>query len=113
MRKILIKIIPILFFFTVVFTSCQQENEVQMNWNQTYCAEPWGNVNNSDFDALEMDIDDYLTEQEIEVLDIKIDDDWSNPEECLACTCLSGVRIEVWVNEEDVDKMNEIGFYQE
>ena len=113
MKTVLRTLLPILIGFLVLITSCQKDDEDLLYWNQTYCAEPWGNVNNSNFDALKLDVDEYLDEKGIEAIEIEVDEDWSTPEACLACSCLSGVRIEVWVQGDDIDEMKEIGFYQE
>ncbi len=69
-------------------------------FDETYCADPWGNSNDSESEKL-INIENYLNDLNVAVFEIEISEE-NVPETCLSCGCHSGFVIKLHIKEEDV-----------
>lgn len=97
----------------IAFLSCSNDDDANKDfsvlYNQTYCADPWGYAENSD--ALRDLINNYFKAENIEISNLKIDSK-GTPEVCNACSCLSGKRFIVKVDQQDLDSIKAHGFQE-
>lgn len=105
--------LPFLLLF--LLQSCKEENlplnHLQFYWEQTGCADPWSNkVNNSSNEAVQKAVEDYLSDEGIldaRVISVTSD---GNKMVCLACSCLTGRRINVTAPSNQKSMMLALGF---
>ncbi|HUH28750.1 hypothetical protein [Gelidibacter sp.] len=82
---------------------------VTLLYHQTYCSDPWESV--EDNRALADKISTYFASENIAISNLKIDDK-GTPEACLGCGCLTGKRIILEVNKNDLDAIKAYGFQE-
>jgi hypothetical protein len=103
----------LLAFIGIAFLSCSKDDDSNeylfVLYNQTYCADPWGNTDNNN--ELADKVGDYFKAENIEIFNIKIDNK-GTPQLCNACMCLSGKRIIANVNKHDLNSIKEYGFQE-
>ncbi len=71
-------------------------------WEQTKCADPWGTGENDSNQVTFSELENFLEENGIEVLEITFDNDSTLDTFCESCGCGTGQRIIVTVAESDV-----------
>jgi len=106
-----------LLFFSAVLFSCKSEddqpfNELVFIWDQTKCADPWGNGENKTNEETKTAVISYLEDEGVQVQNLDFDKKSSLSIDCEACGCGTGQRILVEVRSEDIEKMEDLGFYQ-
>lgn len=94
--------------------SCSKDDDesseyISVLYNQTYCSDQWGYSKNKD--ELANKVRDYFNTENIEIFDVKFDDK-GTAQLCNACTCLSGTRIIIKVNRNDLNSIKEYGFQE-
>ncbi|WP_268034683.1 hypothetical protein [Algoriphagus sp. PAP.12] len=106
-----------LLFISAVLFSCKSEddqpfNELVFIWDQTKCADPWGNGENKTNEETKTAVISYLEDEGVQVQNLDFDDKSNLDVYCEACSCGTGQRILVEVRSEDIEKMEDLGFYQ-
>ena len=83
---------------------------VWMNYDETYCADPWGESSAEEQDKL-TNIVIYFNDLGVQIIEIEVIDE-NEPEDCFSCGCKSGFVIKCKISEEDVSVLIDEGFYQ-
>lgn len=110
MKKMLIILISIIGLTT--FNSCGKINDtIWVYYDETKCADPWETNENTSVKVKTKAIENYLENKGVKVFKVKINDD-GTAEECKSCFCKTGSRIKCKINEDEIEKMKEEGFYQ-
>ncbi len=78
-------------------------------YHQTYCSDPWESA--EDNRELADKIKTYFASENIAISNLKIDDK-GTPEACFGCGCLTGKRIILKVNKNDLDAIKTYGFQE-
>lgn len=78
-------------------------------YHQTYCSDPWESVENNR--ELVDKIKTYFASEYIDISNLKIDYK-GTPQDCFACSCLTGKRIILKVNKNDLDAIKVYGFQE-
>jgi len=97
--------------------SCNKDDdsykkENQFYWNQTLCADPWNTGQNDSNEETKIAVKTYLLSNNINVLNLDFDTKSPLDNGCESCGCGTGQRIIVEVKNSNIDKMEELGFYQ-
>ena len=113
--------IVLLFFLFVAIGGCQQETDIYQNCNckntisrtcviyeQTYCADPWGQNNEGD-EKLVNNLIVYFDNIGITLFDVGIGEGGIR-QDCYACHCKSGRRFCAKVRNRDLNTVKEYGF---
>ncbi|SFB12396.1 hypothetical protein [Algoriphagus aquimarinus] len=94
--------------------SCQDDNiplnQLEFYWDQTGCADPWSTSANNSNDETQKAVEDYLRNEGVmgaKVLSITGD---GTGQDCYACSCTTGNRINVAVPLNQKSKMLALGF---
>lgn len=82
---------------------------VQVRYQQTYCADPWGNTR--DPQALAPLVRNYLSQRGIQANDVTAAA-VNPPSVCLACGCTTGIVIEASVPQSDLQTLLDLRFQQ-
>ena len=96
------------FFLLMVFqVACSDDapDFILLSFQETQCANPWGNTNDTEI------IKTWLKEQDISVIEIYREQ--KPPLDsiiCMACTCANGWICFIRVHPNDIDKALELGF---
>lgn len=106
------KIIIILLF--ILFISCDKICNLQwMKYEQTACADTWGNSNSFSNDKdLEKAVTNNFDEMKIKIKTVNITND-GIIDYCYACNCRTGKIIHCKVKEKDISEMEIKGFKKE
>jgi|26BtaG_2_1085354.scaffolds.fasta_scaffold03626_4 hypothetical protein len=78
-------------------------------YNQTYCSDPWESID--DNRELTVKISTYFASENIAISNLKIDDKGTQ-QDCFGCGCLTGKRIILKVNKNDLDAIMAYGFQE-
>lgn len=106
------KIIRCLLFslLCLQFYHCSPDVVVEMEYEETYCADKWG-INFSSDDEVIKAIQDYFDDEyNIVFEDIRFSSTGKTPDACRACNCKSGRIISASVDEAFQDEMESEGF---
>ena len=116
MKKI--KFILLISLGLFILYSCDKTKEIWVCYDETYCADPWRIINDSDSlteiqikEQKMENIENYFRAKNVELKNLAIRFE-SVPQECNACNCLSGNVICCKIEKEDFDIMEEEGFYR-
>lgn len=106
-----------LFVLSVFLFSCKSDDDQPFNqltfiWDQTKCADPWGNGENKTNEETETVVISFLEDEGVQVQNLDFDDKSKLDVYCESCACGTGQRILVEVRLEDFEKMEDLGFYQ-
>ena len=96
-----------------IFSSCDDtdamESQVDFMFKETYCANPWDSIVSPEWTREQL-ISSYLTDQlDVEFSDLLITSD-GTPQDCLACSCLTGDIIRISSEDEFSEILLENGF---
>lgn len=93
-------------------SSCEKlVDTTWMYYDETYCADPWGQ-NNIQENEKKKNIKDYFKKEKgIKVFKVKFLGDRTR-DSCFSCLCKSGKRIKAKIKESDIKVMKTEGFYQ-
>lgn len=94
--------------------ACEDRDDgplIEMAWDQTKCADPWGTGEGDSNGETEAALLGYLQAREIFVERVRFVEDSNLDVLCEACICGTGQRILVLANGSDVGALTEIGFY--
>lgn len=88
--------------------SCERNSgdKLWASLNETQCSNAWDNIDAAD---TETRVNSYLENNGIEIFDIKIET-YSYGPFCEACSCPSGRRIKVLIQESDLEAIQKLGF---
>jgi hypothetical protein len=104
------KAILILFLAITTLTACGKlTNTVWVHYDETYCADPWGNNSVSKEDK-KKNVVKYFKDKGIKIHAIEILNNGTE-EMCFACHCHSGIRIKCRVKKKDVEALHNANFY--
>ncbi|WP_297337442.1 hypothetical protein [Algoriphagus sp.] len=106
------KVVFFLFWISGMLSAClNEENETlfEFYWDQTYCADPWGNSGKGN-SALRLALEEYLIEKGILGASISFSTEEERRQACFACHCTSGIRIYIQVPFQFRDQLVELGF---
>lgn len=93
----------------LLLNSCKDSTgTTQLSYYETQCANAWSNGNNQTEHI--NNIQAYLSTNGVNATNILLSLDNDSTMYCLACTCLSGVRVDITVPNEDVAEANSLGF---
>ena len=97
---------------SLTLVCCDKDNGEldKFYWEQTKCADPWGTGENDSNQVTFRELQNYLEENGIEVLEITFDNDSTLDIFCESCGCGTGQRIIVTVTESDVMELQGLGF---
>ncbi len=92
---------------------CSSDDDSSENnlviYNQTYCSDPWESMENNR-DLVDQIIT-YFATKNIVISNVTFDDKGTQ-QVCLACFCLTGKRIILEVNKNDLEAIKEYGFQE-
>ncbi len=109
MQTILLLTLSIIGITTL--NSCEKLTATtQMYYDETYCADQWGQNTVSDDDK-KKNIEKYLKNKDIKIFKVEITND-GTLELCFACSCKTGKRIKCKVKESDIESMQNEKFHQ-
>lgn len=108
----------ILLLLILIFVNCSK-NDFDCNcissfgktclvYEQTYCADPWGNSSLED-EKIAENLNSYFQNLGVEINDICFDEE-GTIENCYACSCKSGRRIKVKVKNKNWEILRNLGF---
>ena len=108
MKRIMIFVTVIALMLCV--SSCK-ENKIWVCYYETYCSDEWGNSDVPEKEKIE-NIKKYLKKNKIRVFEVKIAGRELdiNPN-CEGCDCSSGMAIKCEINEDDLHKITNKGFF--
>lgn len=93
----------------LLLNSCKDSTgTTQLSHYETQCANAWNN-GNSQSEHIN-NIQAYLAANGVNATNILLSVDTDSSMACQACTCLSGVRVDITVPNEDVAVANSLGF---
>jgi hypothetical protein len=93
----------------LLLNSCKESTgTTRLSHYETQCANAWDNGNNQTEHI--NNIQAYLAANGVNATSILLSVDNDSSMNCLACTCLSGVRVDITVPNEDVAEANSLGF---
>jgi hypothetical protein len=105
-----------LYIFIIVFaifSSCKKEKDLcTFYWIETGCSDPWKQVSGDTEEERKWAIENYLEDQNVNVVKIEFEFDSTKEEFCEACNCLTGRVIIVAVSRADKRKMEKLEFYR-
>jgi hypothetical protein len=96
--------------------ACQDRDDgplIEMAWDQTKCADPWGTGEGDSNVETEAALLAYLEAREIFVERVRFAEDSTLDALCEACICGTGQRILVLADGSFVGALRDIGFYLE
>ncbi|MGB5819575.1 MAG: hypothetical protein WBG90_08825 [Saonia sp.] len=97
----------------IVLISCDKDDENnRFYWNQTKCADPWNTGENDSNEQTSIAISDFLEKEQITVLNLNFDSQSPLDSLCESCSCGTGQRIIIDVENADASKMKDLDFYQ-
>ena len=96
----------ILLIFLLV--GCDNRSTTHLTYYETQCADPWDRGNN---DTEHMaNVLQYLSDNGVNAMNIELELEQDSAAVCLACTCLSGMKATIEVDNSDVAEANALGF---
>lgn len=105
--------LSLLLLFFLLFQSCHEESHLngeEFYWDQTACSDPWNTGANSPENETIQAVKDYLKDKGVKgIREVSITNDGIE-QDCKACFCTTGNRINVAVNIGQKSKMEELGF---
>ncbi|MBL6657646.1 MAG: hypothetical protein ISR00_00850 [Flavobacteriales bacterium] len=96
---------------TTLLASCTKDEPLSMRWDLTACFNPWDSYFSLDTfstDGYIAGVNDYLSEEGIEVNYITSDFDSSKVELCFACHCKTGTVIVINIPTKDRRKLKNL-----
>ncbi|UZD23715.1 hypothetical protein PBT90_09975 [Algoriphagus halophytocola] len=104
----------VLFLFCfLLFQSCQDESPLNVEefyYDQTACSDPWISSSSSTQGELIEAVEDYLLAEGIKGARVISITDEGGQQDCEACFCTTGNRINVAVSLGQRSKMEQLGF---
>lgn len=92
---------------------CQDENSLntlEFYWDQTGCSDPWNTSSNNSKEEVHQAVEDYLSKEGVRGAKVVSITANGTQEECFACNCRTGNRINVTVPLNQKSKMLALGF---
>lgn len=92
-----------------LLASCNSRSTTTLSYYETQCADAWDHgTDNTQHIA---NIQQYLSNNGVTANDIDLETDPDSAMVCLACQCLSGVKVTIEINESDTAAAHTLGFY--
>ena len=105
MKRIIFFLLLLLF----VIAACNDEKGIEMDIVETGCMNGWDDFYEGTGDYKHA-VTAYLEDNNIAVYSVKKINYYSGPV-CLACPCPTGNLVVIRINENDVDKAEQLGFH--
>ena len=99
----------IIVIFLFAFMSSCQKDDTERSWVYivpTQCANAWDNLG---LESTEDNLTEYLRSNDIQIYDFKVEV-YSFGPFCTACTCPSGIIIQVLIENSDINSIKKLGF---
>jgi len=93
---------------TVLAACNKTQRSTQLSYYATQCADPWGYDTNET--VQQNNVTTYLAANGVTATNVDFVLVQDSAMLCLACHCLSGMRIDINVPDEDVAEANALGF---
>jgi hypothetical protein len=91
-----------------LLTGCNSRSTTLLTYYETQCADAYSHGSNTAEHITH--IDQYLITNGVNALDIDLETEPDSAMVCLACTCLSGMKVTIEVDNADVAEANALGF---
>ena len=107
-------IIYLLLTISISF-SCTKNTQTTFYWDETGCSDPWLDFYLADTFSQEAQmkaIEDYLSNENIDLISLESQFDSSKIELCLACHCKTGKVFKFIIPQNDKSKMKSLGINQ-
>ena len=107
-------IIYLLLTISISF-SCTKNTQITFYWDETGCSDPWLDFYLADTFSQEAQmkaIEDYLSNENIDLISLDSQFDSSKIELCLACQCKTGKVFTLIIPQNDKRKMKSLGINQ-
>lgn len=91
-----------------LLTGCNQRSTTHLEYYETQCADAYGHGSN-DTEHI-TNIENYLVANGVTSLNTELEMDSDSVMVCLACQCLSGMKVTIEVDNSDVAEANALGF---
>ena len=105
--------LSLFLLFALFLQVCNDENPlhtIEFYWDQTGCSDPWNtNANNANKET-QRAVEDYLRDQGVKGARVISITGNGIEQDCEACFCTTGNRINVKVPANQKSKMLELGF---
>ena len=110
MMRLIFKTI-FLYLTLASFFSCDKSEDAEYVYAQTYCSDVWDNSGQIIMDQFnsETNFENYLAAEGISFTNYSFELE-NEPEECEACSCLSGYVFRITTSNEFEDELLNLGF---
>jgi len=92
-----------------ILMGCNNRSTHTLCYYETQCADPWNHGSNDTIH--EANIVQFLSNHGVNPTDVDLETDQDSMMVCLACQCLSGVKITIEVNSTDTAAAHALGFH--